>query len=71
MIYFDDWYEHNIFALKHLYDELIKISKSYGIIINNNQKTINSFIKMMYNESDGKLVNYNLYPEFFSDYDNS
>jgi len=66
MSYFHYWYENNIGALEHLYDELIKLSKSYGINIIDNQQTINNFIKMMYNESDGQIIKKNLFPEYFN-----
>ena len=65
MSYFHYWYENNVGALEHLYYELVVLSKSYGINIIENKKSYSSFIKMMYNESDGKIIDYKLYPEYF------
>ena len=62
---FNIWYEINKNALAHLYFKLIKISKSHGIKIINNQESMDDFIYMMYNESSKKIINYELYPEYF------
>ena len=36
------------------------------IWIDFSKKSINSFIKMIYNESNGELIDYSLYPELYS-----
>lgn len=67
MSYFDNWWKNNAEVLEHLYYELIDISKNNGIKIINNQTTINHFIKMMYYESNGTLLNYDIISEFIKD----
>jgi hypothetical protein len=62
---FNLWYDINKNALNHLFSKLIEISKSYGIIIIENNVSYNNFIKMMYYESSKKVIDKNLYPEFF------
>lgn len=62
---FNHWFKINKNALEHLYHHLIDISLSYGIKLIDNQDTINNFIYMMYNESSKRVINKELYPEFF------
>lgn len=64
---FEDWFEVNKYALKNIYDKLIELSKDCGIIIINNQNSINNYLRMMYNESNKDVINYELYPEYFLD----
>lgn len=64
---FEDWFEVNKYALKHIYYKLIDLCKGCNIIIINNQHTINNYLKMMYNESNKDIINYELYPEYFFD----
>jgi hypothetical protein len=61
----DRWFKINRYALKHLYYHLLDLSTSYGIKIIHNQETINNFIYMMYYESSKRVINKELYPEFF------
>jgi hypothetical protein len=63
---FDNWYNMNKGALKHLYFNLIETSNTYGIQIIENQKSINNFIVMMYNESNGETINKKVFPEYFN-----
>ena len=53
---FDFWYNTNKHALDELYYKLIFISKSYSIIIIDNDKSYNNFLIMMYNESSKKVI---------------
>ena len=62
---FNRWFKINKNVLEHLYNHLIDLSLSYGIKLIDNQHTINNFIYMMYNESSKKVINKELYPEFF------
>lgn len=62
---FDLWYKKNKNVLIHLYYILIDISKSYNIIIIDNNNSYNNFLYMMYNESSKKVIDKILYPEFF------
>jgi hypothetical protein len=62
---FNTWYKINKNVLKHLYYELINISKDNDIIIINNNKTYNNFLKMMYYESSKKVINKIEFPEYF------
>ena len=62
---FDSWYKTNKNALIHLYHILIDISKSYNIIIIDNNNSYNNFLEMMYNESSKMVIDKILYPEFF------
>jgi hypothetical protein len=60
------WLNKNRNALKKLYYSLISLSKSYGIILNDDDTSINNFIIMMYYESDKTIIDKNLYPEYFN-----
>jgi len=62
---FDLWYKKNKNVLIHLYYILIDISKSYNIIIIDNNNSYNNFLEMMYNESSKMVIDKILYPEFF------
>ena len=62
---FDFWYNTNKHALDELYYKLIYISNSYSIIIIDNNKSYNNFLKMIYNESSKKVIDKKLYPEYF------
>ena len=60
------WFKKNQYALEKMYYNLLKISKDYGIILKDNNDTIDNFIYMMYNESNKSVINENLYPEYFN-----
>jgi hypothetical protein len=62
---FNRWLKINRNALEHLYYHLIDLSLSYGIKIIDSEETVNNFIYMMYNESSKRVINKELYPEFF------
>jgi hypothetical protein len=62
---FNTWYKINKNVLEHLYYELINISKENDIIIINNNRTYDNFLKMMYNESSKKVINKIEFPEYF------
>jgi len=62
---FDLWYKKNKNALIHLYYILIDISKSYNIILIDDNNSYNNFLEMMYNESSKMVIDKILYPEFF------
>jgi hypothetical protein len=64
------WYINNKVALDYLFYNLIKISKTYGIIIIDNNKSYDNFIEMMYNESNGNIIDKRLYPELYKKYSN-
>jgi hypothetical protein len=65
MIPYTEWYKKNKNVLNYLYNKLNDMSNSYGIILNDNNKTYNNFISMMYNESTKSIINKELYPEFY------
>jgi hypothetical protein len=48
---FINWYLNYENDIKDLYTELLNISESNGISIDDNNENFNSFIIMMYNES--------------------
>lgn len=58
------WEKYNIIALEHLYNKLIDIAQGRGITLFDNEYTYRNFIKMMYNESDKTVINYDLFPEY-------
>jgi hypothetical protein len=62
---FDLWYKMNENILTYLYYELMNISKSYSIILIDDNNSYNNFLTMMYNESSKELIDKNMYPEFF------
>lgn len=62
---FNRWLKINRNALEHLYYHLIDLSLSYGIKIIDSEETVDNFIYMMYNESSKRVINKELYPEFF------
>jgi len=62
---FDNWYNTNRKALEYLYYLLNDICYKHDITINDNQNTINDFIYMMYNESNGAKINPDLHPSFY------
>lgn len=61
---YKNWVKVNKNILEHLYYKLINLSKSYSISIMNNNESFNNFLKMMYYESNKKLINKNLFPEY-------
>jgi hypothetical protein len=63
---FEIWLSKNRHALEKLYYSLISLSKSYGIILKDDNTTINNFIIMMYYESDKTIIDRNLFPEYFN-----
>ena len=63
---FNNWFNINKIALEHLYNRLILISKKYGYKLYLDQNTMNDFIRMMYEESEKKVIDKDLYPEFFN-----
>jgi hypothetical protein len=65
---FDCWYSSNKSVLDNLYHRLITLSKSYGIIIKDNNNSYDNYLYMMYNESTKKIINKNLYPEYYIKY---
>lgn len=60
------WYTKNKNALDYLFSDLINISKTYGIIIQENNQSYNNYIKMMYYESNKEIIDKTLYPELFN-----
>jgi hypothetical protein len=58
------WEKYNIIILEELYNILIDISKKHGLILFNSEDSFKNFIKMMYNESSKKIIDYNLFPEY-------
>jgi hypothetical protein len=62
----EEWFYYNKNALEKLYYSLLKLSESYGILLKDNEDTINYFIIMMYNESDKTIIDKNLFPEYFN-----
>jgi hypothetical protein len=62
---FNRWLKINRNALEHLYYHLIDLSLSYGIKIIDSEETVDNFIYMMYNESSKRVINKELYHEFF------
>ena len=60
------WYKQNKEALDYLFNDLINISKTYGIIIKENNESYNNYIKMMYYESNKEIIDKKLYPEIFN-----
>jgi len=62
---FDCWYSSNKSVLDVLYYKLIILSKSYGIIIKNNNNSYNNYLYMMYNESTKENIDRNLYTEYY------
>jgi hypothetical protein len=65
MYNFENWYKINMNVLIHLYYILIDISKSYNIVIIDNNNSYNFFLEMMYNESTKNVIDKIFYPEFF------
>jgi hypothetical protein len=63
---YNEWFNCNKNALEKLYYYLLNLSKSYGIILKDNDETINNFILMMYEESNKTLIDKNLFPEYFN-----
>ena len=59
------WYSKNKNALDYLFSDLINISKTYGIIIKENNESYNNYIRMMYYESNKEIIDKTLYPELF------
>ena len=59
------WYSKNKNALDYLFSDLINISKTYGIIIKENNQSYNNYIRMMYYESNKEIIDKTLYPELF------
>ena len=47
-----DWYNYYKIYLIKLYNDLLKLSKSYGININNKKDKNKDFIETMYENSD-------------------
>jgi hypothetical protein len=62
---FDLWYKMNENILTYLYYELMNISKSYNIILIDDNNSYNNFLTMMYNESSKEIIDKNMYPDFF------
>jgi len=52
----DIWYHYNEPALQYLYNYLINLSKNYGLNINNSTDSYSDFVNVMYNESNGYLI---------------
>ena len=63
---FEIWFKKNGNALEKLYYSLLVLSKSYGILLKDNDNTLNNFILMMYYESDKTVIDENLFPEYFN-----
>ena len=63
---FDNWFKMNKNALEHLYNKLLIISERHGYKLYRDQNTMNDFIIMMYEESEKKVIDKDLYPEFFN-----
>ena len=53
---FEEWFHMNKVILKHLYYKLFDICETYGISMIDDNKSINNFLKMMYNESSGDII---------------
>jgi hypothetical protein len=62
---YDYWYNTNKAALIYLYNKLFIISKNYGINLIDNEDTFESYLEMMYNLSNKKVINKEDYPQFF------
>jgi hypothetical protein len=60
-----EWFEINKNALEYLYYQLLEISSYHGIKIIVDEISKNNFISMMYNESNGDVIDEKLFPEFF------
>jgi hypothetical protein len=58
------WEKYNIIVLEHLYNKLIDIAQGCGITLFDDEYTYKNFIKMMYNESDKTVIDYDLFPEY-------
>jgi len=52
----DIWYQYNEPALQYLYNYLIDLSKKYGLIINNSEDSYSDFVNVIYNESNGYII---------------
>ena len=63
--HYDYWLGKNRNALEYLFKELINISSSYGINIYDDDESAENFIKMMYCESNGGVINKRDFPEYF------
>ena len=61
----EEWFEINRNALEYLYYQLLDISSSHGITIIVDEISKDNFIRMMYNESSGDIIDEKLFPEFF------
>lgn len=61
----EEWFEINRNALEYLYYQLANISSSHGIKIIIDEISKDNFINMMYNESNGDIIDEKLFPEFF------
>ncbi len=66
---FDTWYSINERALIYLYNKLFVISKNYDINLIDNENTFESYLNMMYNLSNKKLIDKEFHPHFFQDFD--
>ena len=62
---FDEWYNINKGVLVYLYNKLFIISKNYDINLINNDETFENYLDMMYNLSNKKVIDKELYPHFF------
>ena len=62
---FDNWAYINIDVLNHLYYKMIQISNIHGIKIIDAQSSFDNFVYMVFNESSKKIINRELYPQFF------
>ena len=62
---FDNWYNNNQPVLQYLYYYLIETSKKYGINIITTDEAYNDYVDMMFNESNGYIVDHNDYPEHY------
>ena len=60
-----EWFEINRNALEYLYYQLLNISSYHGIKLIVDEISKNNFINMMYNESNGDVIDEKLFPEFF------
>ena len=60
-----EWFEINRNALEYLYYQLLNISSYHGIKLIVDEISKNNFINMMYNESNGNVIDEKLFPEFF------
>ncbi len=62
---FRRWLQVNRPILDYLFEELIRISNLKGIELSSSKESRDDFYRMMYEESNGDLVNPQDYPYFY------